>query len=332
MHQNRRKADAPKVILTQKYQDEAIEQLREAFNLIIVEGSGKSLPGILKENPDTQALISFLSDPIGKEIMDLGKNLKIIANYAVGYNNIDLKYAVAKGIPVTNTPDILTNATADMTMALILSVSRRIVEGDAFVREGKFNGWGANLMLGKELNGSTIGIIGLGRIGLATALRAKGFGLKVLYYDSSRKQDADEKYGFQYKSFADVVKESDIVTLHIPSYPEVHHLFNKEILDMMKRDSIFINVARGDLADEKYLAEKLERKELFGAGLDVYEFEPAVTDRLKQLKNVVLAPHLGSATYKARLGMAQMTIDNVKAVFAGRTPPNLVLECRKLGE
>ncbi len=174
-----------KVILTQKYQDEAIRQLNEAFNLIIVEDSGKNLAQVLRENPDAEALISFLSDKIDKEIIDLGRNLRIIANYAVGYNNIDVDYAGQKGIAVTNTPDVLTKATADFTMALILAAARRLVEGDDFVRQGKFTGWGANLMLGKELNNSILGIVGLGRIGLAAAQRAMGFGMTVFYYDST---------------------------------------------------------------------------------------------------------------------------------------------------
>jgi glyoxylate reductase len=318
-----------KVVLTQKYQEEAIQQLNREFNLIFVEDSDKSLAEVLKENPDTEALISFLSDKIDKEIIDLGKNLRIIANYAVGYNNIDVGYAVQKGIAVTNTPDVLTNATADFTMALILAVARRVVEGDDFVRKGKFNGWGANLMLGKELNNCILGIVGLGRIGLATAQRAMGFGMTVFYYDTTRKKPLEKKYGFRYMLFPDLVSQADIISLHIPSSPGTHHLFDKEVFDLMKKDAIFINASRGDLLDEAYLAEKLEKHELFGAGLDVYEYEPGVTGKLKKLKNVVLAPHLGSATYKARMGMAQMTIDNVKQVFAGMTPQNLVEECKK---
>ena len=318
-----------KVILTQKYQYEAIEQLQEAFDLIIVQGSGKNLKETLKENPDTEALISFLSDPIDKEIIDLAPGLKIIANYAVGYNNIDVPYAIKRGIPVTNTPDVLTQATADLAMALVLAVSRRIVEGDHFVRQGKFTGWGANLMLGKELNNSTIGIIGMGRIGQAAALRARGFGMKIIYYDRSRKPELEKKHGYVYMPFKDLVKEADIVSLHIPSSPEVHHLFNKEVFDCMKRDAVFINAARGDLVDEAYLAEKLEKKELFGAGLDVYEYEPEVNERLLKLKNVVLVPHIGSATYTARMGMAQITIDNIKQAFANIEPQNLVVECKK---
>ena len=317
-----------KVVLTQKYQDEAIKQLKDAFNLIIVEDSGKDLAQILKENPDTEALISFLSDPIGKEIIDLASNLKIIANYAVGYNNIDVAYAVKKGIPVTNTPDVLTRATADLTMALILAVCRRIVEGDAFLREGKFHGWGANLLLGKELNTCTLGIVGMGRIGTAAAQRAAGFGMKIIYYDNSRKPDLEKEYGYTFAAFHELVKTADIVTLHIPSYPEVHHLFNREVFDMMKPDAVFINVSRGNLVDEAVLAEKLEKNELFGAGLDVYEFEPKVNERLLKLKNAVLVPHIGSATYTARMGMAQLTVDNVKLVLAGNQPQNLVPECR----
>ncbi len=317
-----------KVILTQKYQAKAIEQLQEAFDLIIVQGSGKSLKETLKENPDTEALISYLSDPIGQEIIDLAPKLKIIANYAVGYNNIAVPYAIKRGILVTNTPDVLTQATADLTMALILAVSRRIVEGDHFMRQGEFTGWGANLMLGKELNGSTIGIIGMGRIGQAVALRARGFGMKIIYYDTSRKPELEKKHRYLYMPFLDLVKEADIVSLHIPSYPEVKHLFNKEVFDCMKRDAIFINAARGDLVDEAYLAEKLEKNELFGAGLDVYEDEPKVNERLLKLKNVVLMPHIGSATYTARMGMAQITIDNVKQALTGQKPQHLVPECK----
>jgi glyoxylate reductase len=203
------------------------------------------------------------------------------------------------------------------------------VEGDDFVRKEKFTGWGANLMLGKELNNSILGIVGMGRIGLATAQRALGFGMTVFYYDTTRKKYLEKEHGFQYMPFPDLVQLADIISLHIPSSAETYHLFNQEVFDLMKKDAIFINASRGDLLDETYLAEKLEKNQLFGAGLDVYEYEPNVTGKLKKLKNVVLAPHLGSATYKARMGMAQMTIDNVKQVFAGIRPQNLVEEYKK---
>jgi glyoxylate reductase len=214
---------------------------------------------------------------------------------------------------------------------LILAVSRRIVEGDDVVRKGLFKGWAANFMLGKELKGSVLGIVGMGRIGLAAALRALVFGMKVIYYDTGRKEHLEKKYGFEYMTFTDLVGQADIVSLHIPSTPGTRHLFNRDVFDMMKRDAIFINASRGDLVDESYLAEKLEKNELFGAGLDVYECEPRVTEKLKQLKNAVLVPHLGSATYTTRLAMAQMTVDNVRQALSGRTPQNLVVELKDRG-
>jgi glyoxylate reductase len=313
-----------KVILTQAYQQEAIDQLEADFDLLIAEDLGKSLKQLLKENPDTEAIISYLSDPINHEILDLAPNLKIVANYAVGFNNIDVNYAQDKGVYVTNTPDILTNATADLTIALILAVARRIIEADEFLRQGKWKGWRANLLLGKELFGCSLGIIGMGRIGLATALRARSFGMEILYFSRSRKLELEQEHQFIYRPITDLVQEADVITLHIPSSTDTHHLFNRKLFGLMKREAIFINVSRGDLVDEKVLADKLEKKELYGAGLDVYEFEPKVTEKLKNLKNVVLIPHLGSATYKTRLGMAQLTVDNVKQALSGKVPKNLI--------
>lgn len=318
-----------KVILTKKYIKEAIDRLEKQFNLIIVEGSGKNLTDTLKAHKDTEALISFLSDDINKEIIDLGENLKIIANYAVGYNNVDIQYAIEKGLYVTHTPDVLTNATADLTMALILAVSRRIVESDQFLKRGEFKGWDANLLLGKELNGSTLGILGLGRIGFAAAQRALGFGLKVIYHSLPRDTEKEQKYGFEFVSFSGLIERSDIVSVHIPYTPEVHHLFNKDVFDRMKPDAIFINTARGPLMNEEHLTEKLEKNESFGAGLDVFEFEPKVNERLIKLKNAVLVPHIGSATYKARLGMALMTVNSVRQTLSGETPDNLIPELKK---
>ena len=318
-----------KVILTQIYQDEAIEKLKEDYQLIIADQDSRNLLEILKANTDTQALISFLSDDINGEIIASGPNLKIIANYAVGYNNIDFQYAMSQGIYVTHTPDILTNATADLTMALILAVGRRIVEADAFLRKGEFSGWGANLMLGKELNGAILGIVGLGRIGLATAIRAKSFGMKVVYYDRNPKKDLEIRHGFEYRRFVDLIKISDVVSLHIPYSPDVHHLFNRDVFDLMKRDAIFINASRGPLMDERYLAEKLENQTLLGAGLDVYEHEPRITEKLKKLDNAVLVPHIGSATTKARLEMAMMTVRSVARALSGQVPDHLIPEWKR---
>jgi len=313
-----------KIILSKRFVSEAEDILKEKFNLIIAEDNYNSLGDALKNNKDAEALISFLSDTVDKKLIDLGKNLKIISNYAVGYNNIDVEYATHNAIYITNTPDILTNATADIAWTLIMACSRRIIEADKFVREGKFDGWGAELLLGKELYGSSIGIVGMGRIGLATALRAKGFGLKVYYYSRNRKPEIEKKEGFSYLPFKDLVKTSDIISLHLPYAPDLHHLFNKEIFDRMKKDAIFINTSRGQLMDEAYLTEKLKKKELFSAGLDVYEFEPRVTEELKQLDNVVLLPHIGSGTFETRLGMAKKNIKDIELTLSGKKPVNLV--------
>jgi glyoxylate reductase len=315
-----------KVILTKNYLQPAIDRLNEVFDLVVAEESGQDLAEVLKANADAEALISFLSDKIDRELMDLAPNLKIIANYAVGYNNIDVTAALEKGIYVTHTPDVLTEATADLTMALVLSVCRRILESDEYVRAGKFDGWGAKLMLGKELRGSTFGVVGLGRIGLATAKRAAGFGMKVVYYSKTRKPEIEKELGFQYARFIDVVKDADVLSLHLPYSKGVHHLFNKDTFDLMKPDAVFINAARGALMDETYLAEKLEKGELFGAGLDVYEYEPKVTERLMALKNVVMAPHVGSATNETRLEMAMMTVRGVEKAVEGEAPDFLVPE------
>jgi len=317
-----------KVVLTKHYLEPAVDRLRELFQLVVAEDTGKDLAEVLGEHPDTEGLIGFLSDRIDRRHMELVPNLKIIANYAVGYNNIDVPSALEKGIYVTHTPDVLTEATADLAMALTLAVCRRIVESDEYMRARQFEGWGAKLMLGKELRGSTFGVVGLGRIGLATARRAAGFGMKVLYYSKTRKPEAEEAYGFTYARFIDVVKQADVLSLHLPYAPDVHHLFNKDVFDLMKRDAVFINAARGGLMDEAYLAEKLEKGELFGAGLDVYEFEPKVTERLMRLKNVVMAPHIGSATGETRLEMAMMTIRSVASALAGERPDYLVPEWR----
>jgi len=313
-----------KVILTQTYLPEAMDRLRQGFELIVVEGSGKEPIEVLRDHPDARALISFLSDPVGADVIEAGSRLKIIANYAVGTNNIDVAHARRKGIYVTHTPDVLTDATADLTMALILAVARRIVEADNFLRSGNFTGWKAQLLLGKELRNRTLGIVGLGRIGLATALRARAFGMRVIYYDRRRHEDLEKKYGFEFFRFVDLVKTADVVSPHIPYSDDVHHLFDRDVLGLMKPDAIFVNVSRGPIMNEEDLAEHLEQKRLFGAGLDVYEFEPRVNVRLKRLDNVVLLPHIGSATDRSRLEMALMTVRSVEQALAGQRPDYLI--------
>jgi len=245
-------------------------------------------------------------------------NCKIIANYAVGYNNIDIEYAKNKGITVTNTPGILTDATADLTMALMLSCTRRIIEGDSYLREGKFTSWPPQLLLGMELKGKTLGIIGAGRIGKAVAKRAVGFGLKIIYFNNSRSEDLEENLCARKVSLNILLKTSDIISVHLPLTDRTFHLLNSDNLNQVKKGAIIINTARGEIIDEKVLIKILKQKQLFSAGLDVFENEPNVNKKLMQLKNVVLAPHIGSATVEARTKMAECCANNVVNVLSGK--------------
>ncbi len=318
-----------KVILAHRYHEEAVAALNREFDLVIADGKNGGLRACLNRHPDAEGLISFLSDPVDAAAISAMKKLKIIANFAVGYNNIDIGRALELNVLVTHTPDVLTRATADLAMALILAASRRLVEGDALVRAGEFQGWQAGLLLGRELSGAILGIVGMGRIGLATALRARAFGMKVIYYSRSAKPRIEKKYGFARVTFLELIRSADVVSLHLPYSPSVHHLFSHDVFALMKKDAIFINTARGQLMDEEALAGALERNELFGAGLDVYENEPAVNARLKKLKNTVLLPHLGSATESTRRQMAMMTVQAVRQALSGRKPRHLVPEWKE---
>ena len=317
-----------KVILSHRYHDEAVELLRREFQLVIADDEG-GLASCLQRHPDAAGLVSFLSDPVDAVAIDAMKKLKIIANFAVGYNNIDVARALERDVLVTHTPDVLTNATADLAMALMLAVSRRLGEGDAFVRSGRFRGWQAGLLLGKELNGAVLGIVGMGRIGLAVALRARAFGMKVVFYSRGAKPRLEKKFGFARVTFLELVRTADVVSLHLPYSPSVRHLFGRDAFALMKKDAIFINTARGPLMDEEALAAALEKQELFGAGLDVYENEPAINEKLRRLANVVLLPHLGSATNETRRQMALMTVEAVRQALAGRKPRHLIPEWKE---
>lgn len=317
-----------KVILAHRYSDEAIERLRREFALVIAEEQG-GLARACRRHADAEALISFLSDPVGRPLITGLPRLKIIANYAVGYNNVDVGCALERRVLVSHTPDALTEATADLTLALILAASRRLVAGDALVRGGDFRGWQAGLLLGKELHGAVLGIVGMGRIGLAVALRARAFGMKVVFYSRSPKPQAENKFGFARVTFLELIRSADVVSLHLPYSPGVHQLFNRDVFALMKRDAVFVNTARGGLMDEAALAEALERNRLFAAGLDVYENEPRVNARLKRLANVVLLPHLGSATGATRRQMALMTVQAVRRALAGKRPRHLIPEWKE---
>ncbi len=276
------------------------------------------------------AILCTLTEAINEKVIEAaGDSLKLLANMAIGYNNIDIKAAIAKGILVTNTPDTTTIATADLTWTLILSVARRAIEGDQMVRKGEWKGWGPLQLLGGDFDGNTIGIIGAGAIGSAVAKRAIGFGMKVVYYSRSESprliQTAPDAKRVDLET---LLKESDIVSLHIPYTPETHHLIGKGELELMKPSAYFINASRGPIHDEQALVDALKSGQIAGAGLDVYEEEPKVHPDLVSLSNAVLLPHLGSATERTRQNMSMKAARNIVALSKNQTPPDLVAESR----
>ena len=275
---------------------------------------------LLKEAADTDALITLLTDKIDRKIIDSLPKCKIIANCAVGYNNIDVEYAKSKKIVVTNTPEILTDATADLTVALILACARRLGEGEKMMREGRFKSWKPQLLLGIELTGKTVGIIGAGRIGFAAAKRLKPFGTKIIYFDRNRREKFENELGAKKVTLNSLLKKADIISIHLPLSKETHHLLDKTNLKLMNRNAVLVNTSRGEIIDEKFLISLLQKKKIFAAGFDVYEGEPEINPDLIKLKNVFLLPHIGSATFETRSGMAMLCAKNVASVLRGKKP------------
>ena len=272
---------------------------------------------------EADAVISTLADHVDHTVLAGASRLKIIANYAVGYNNIDMHAAGQKGIVVSNTPDVLTDATADLTWALLLAVSRRVVEGDRWLRTGQWPGWAPTQMLGSEVSGKTLGILGMGRIGQAVALRAAGFRMPVIYA-SRRSVTVPAGLSWNRHSLSEVLAQSDFLSLHVPLTDTTRHLIGVHELRNMKPTAFLINTSRGPVIDEAALVSALKTGLIAGAGLDVYEHEPAVHATLAMLPNVVLLPHLGSATLQTRIRMGMICLENVAAVLAGKPAPNQV--------
>jgi len=315
-----------KVFISGRIPVEAKEKLAQHFAVTAYEGEGLISEKELVEGiTDAEGLLCLLSDAVSQEIMAQAPHLKIIANYGAGFNNIDVMAATERKIPVTNTPLVSTNATADMTWALILGIARRVVEGDKLTRAGGFTGWAPLFHLGVEVTGKTLGIFGMGNIGKAVARRAKGFEMEILYHSRTRLNVEEEKeLGARYVSFEELLTESDFLTLHSSYSPELHHLLSWEEFRKMKKSAFLINAARGPMVDEAALAEVLKAKEIAGAGLDVYEFEPKVAESLMALNNVILAPHLGNATVETRAAMAEIAANNIIEVLNGRQALNCV--------
>ncbi|MDZ7796149.1 MAG: D-glycerate dehydrogenase [Candidatus Marinimicrobia bacterium] len=282
-------------------------------------------PARLRERVrDVHGLICFLDDKINKSLIDAAPGLEVISNTAVGFNNIDIDHAGSKNIAVCNTPGILTETTAELAWALLFSITRRIPESDAFVREGKFTGWQPMLMLGSDIREKTLGVIGAGRIGTAFALMSKGFRMRVLY--SGKPNPVLEKeIGAENVDRDTLLRESDFVSLHIPLRESNYHLIGEKEFSVMKKSAYLINTARGPVVDEKALIEALKTGQIAGAGLDVYEHEPELTPGLADLKNVVLTPHTGSASISTRNTLAVMAVENCLKVLRGETCSNRVV-------
>lgn len=271
------------------------------------------------------ALLCPLSDKIDREVIDAGDNLKIIANYGAGFDNIDIDYAREKGIVVTNAPAPASAvSTAELTFGLMLAAARKIVSGDKATRAGEFYGWRPTFYLGSQLKGKTLGIIGLGNIGKNLAKRARAFEMKVVYYSRTRKEDFEKEFDIEYLDKDEVIRSADFLSLHTAFVPDLRHMISKKELEMMKKSAILINASRGPIVDEDALADALIENVIAGAALDVYEFEPRVNNKLMDLDNVILAPHLGNATFEARLEMGENAKDNLIDFKNGKNPKNKV--------
>jgi len=315
-----------RILLTGRLPLEIMASLTEKFE---VDAHNEDIPfdrqKLLQRIRDKDGLISMITDTVDEEVLDNAASLKMIAHFGVGYNNIDVKAATARGILVSNTPGVLTDATAELAFALILSISRRLVECDKITRVGRFRYWAPMLFLGREVTGKTLGIIGLGEIGKAVARRAKGFDMRIIYNNRSRIDISEEKeLNAEYVSLKTLLMEADFVSLHVPLTEHTKHLIGGEELSRMKPTAYLINTSRGPVVDEQALLEALRNRKIGGAGLDVYENEPALTPGLTELDNVILLPHVGSCTMETRVKMATMAAENLIAGLSGHVPPSLV--------
>lgn len=312
---------AKRVLVTMKVPECGPELLRRAG--VAVDASDSSVPmaraELLKRVAPCDGLICMLADRVDAEVLAAAPRLRAIANFAVGLDNIDVAAATARGVVVTHTPGVLTEATAELAWALILAAARRLVEGDRLVRAGRFEGWAPTLLRGVQLSRATLGIVGAGRIGTATGLRAQAFGMRVLYFNRSASEGLDAG-GARRAGLDELLRESDVVSLHLPLNEGTRHLIGAAQIALMKPTAVLVNTGRGAVLDEAALVEALRARRIAAAGLDVYESEPALAPGLVELDNVVLLPHLGSATVEARDRMATMTAESLLAVFEGRRP------------
>ena len=307
-----------KLLVTYNIPREPFQGLPEDWEITFPEGEAMSKEEIIRLLPEYDIMLSIFHAPIDRKMLDAGKRLKLISNYGVGYNNIDIEYARQKGIAVTNTPQSVNNPTAELTLALMLSAARRVAECNHRIRTEKETMWGTMRNLGFSLENKTLGIIGMGNIGKNVARKAEAFGMQVLYHN-----DRTEVPGYQRVNLETLLRQADFISLHTPLTPQTRHLIGEHELSLMKPTAILINTARGAVIDEKALASALARHQIAGAALDVFEDEPHVTEALYSLDNVVLTPHIGTGTIDARIAMGREALDNIRHFLQG-TPTNVV--------
>ena len=316
----------PRVYVTRQLPGDALDRLREQAQVDIW---GDDLPPprdeLLAALAEAEGLICLLTDNIDAGLLQEAPNLRAISTMAVGYDHIDIEAATANGVLVTHTPGVLTETTADFAFALLLSAARRLPEGERAVREGRWSSWSPSFLLGRDVHGATLGIVGLGEIGLAVARRARGFDMRVLYHSRTRKPAAEEELGCVYVGFDELLDESDFVSVHLPLTPETRHLFGNAAFERMKTTAIFVNTARGAVVDEAALMRALESQAIAGAAIDVAEVEPLPRhDPLLRLPNLLATPHIASASVATRSRMAEMAVDNLLSALAGETPAHCV--------
>ncbi|WLR49394.1 D-glycerate dehydrogenase [Halobacillus litoralis] len=311
----------PKVFITRRLPDEVVDPYKEHLDIEMwpSEVEPVSRQVLMEHAQSSQGLLTMLTENVDEQMLRKSNNLSIIANMAVGYDNVDVKTAETLDIAVTHTPDVLTETTADLTFGLLMATARRVVEASQYIKDNKWEHWSPLMLAGTDIHGKTIGIVGMGRIGEAVAKRAKGFGMNILYYNRSRKPEAEESHGASYADFKGLLEQSDYVVCLTPLTDETHHMFNKEAFHSMKKDAFFINASRGATVDEEALYEAIINKDIAGAGLDVFEQEPISSDHpLLSCPEVVCLPHIGSATKETRYNMMKLSLDNLVHHFQGK--------------
>jgi len=317
---------AAKVYVTRELPTAALDLLAEAATVRVWPDELPPPPEVLlAEAADADALLTLLTDRIDAAIMAAAPRLRVISNMAAGYDNIDVEEANRRGILVTNTPGILTKTTADFAFALLLAAARRVVEADRYTRQGRWKTWGPQVLLGQDVYEATLGVVGLGGVGLEVAKRGRGFGMRVLYCDSTRRPKEERRYGLAYVELDQLLTESDFISLHTPLIPETHHLVGERELALMKPTAVLVNTARGPIVDQRALWRSLKERRIAAAAIDVSEQEPiASDDPLLGLDNIIITPHIASASVATRLGMARMAVDNLLTALRGQVPPQCV--------